>query len=33
MELFHFDEEYLLVHDLTLGARGYFALIQSYLGR
>ena len=33
MELFHSDEEYLLVQDLALGARDYFALIQSYLGR
>jgi acetylornithine deacetylase len=33
MELFHSDEEYLLVQELALGARDYFALIQSYLGR
>jgi acetylornithine deacetylase len=33
MELFHSDEEYLLVEELALGARDYFALIQSYLGR
>jgi acetylornithine deacetylase len=31
MDLFHCDEEYLLVEDLALGARDYFALIQSYL--
>jgi acetylornithine deacetylase/succinyl-diaminopimelate desuccinylase-like protein len=33
MELFHTDEEYVLVQELTLGARDYLALIQSYLGR
>jgi acetylornithine deacetylase/succinyl-diaminopimelate desuccinylase-like protein len=33
MELFHSDEEYLLVEELALGARDYLALIQSYLGR
>jgi acetylornithine deacetylase len=33
MELFHSDEEYLLVEELALGAEDYLALIQSYLGR
>jgi acetylornithine deacetylase len=33
MELFHSDEEYLLVEELVFGAQGYLALIQSYLGR
>ena len=33
MELFHSDEEYLLVEELALGADDYLALIQSYLGR
>jgi acetylornithine deacetylase/succinyl-diaminopimelate desuccinylase-like protein len=33
MELFHSDEEYLLVPELVLGARDYFALIATYLGR
>jgi acetylornithine deacetylase/succinyl-diaminopimelate desuccinylase-like protein len=33
MELFHSDEEYLLVPELVLGARDYFALIATYLAR
>jgi acetylornithine deacetylase len=33
MELFHSDEEYLLMPELVLGARDYFALIQTYLAR
>jgi hypothetical protein len=33
MELFHSNEEYLLVQELTLGAQDYLGLIRSYLGR